>query len=573
MNEGLSKRELGIVSVVFAAGFFWLGLFTEYAACIFSGLYALCFSLLVWKRKKISIYVNYESIALLILVCMYLITYFYGIDAGMSLIGFFRVTGILFFLGIVMQCTEENRKSLSMLIPAAGVVMTGVGAISYPITPLRDFFYVTRRLGGFFQYPNVYAIFCLIGMILLMTQNFAELDKKRRLWSRAAVLVLTAGILMSGSRTVFALLMLTIVVFILRYRNMRKLLLILVAAVFVAAFATVAITGSVQHAGRFLTTSLSSSTFLGRILYAKDGLRLIAEHPFGQGYLGYYYLEPEIQTAYYSVRFIHNDILQLILDVGIIPGVLVVAAFVKSIFSKRQPFCNRWILVVIMLHLLMDFDLEFLSMWYLVVLVSDMQYGKEIILDAKKKNVVRNALGLATMGMFVCANIYVGAAMMPRYAGNPELSSELLPFYTESNAEVLAAETSPDAAEKLANKILKQNKYVPEAYDVLATVAYAKGDYREMVENKKHSLNLQKYEMKAFDRYVQLLSQAIAQASQQGNVGDAMYLVESVLEVEEILKATEAKTDPIAYETRDVPDFTLSEESQNYIRNVKEIMG
>ena len=43
--------------------------------------------------------------------------------------------------------------------------------------------------------------------------------------------------------------------------------------------------------GRFLTTSLHSSTLLGRLLYAQDALPVILRHPFGLGYRSYTYMQ------------------------------------------------------------------------------------------------------------------------------------------------------------------------------------------------------------------------------------------------------------------------------------------
>lgn len=48
-------------------------------------------------------------------------------------------------------------------------------------------------------------------------------------------------------------------------------------------------TGNMQSIGRYLTISLSSSTFLGGLLYVKDAVIPILTNPLGLGYQGYGY--------------------------------------------------------------------------------------------------------------------------------------------------------------------------------------------------------------------------------------------------------------------------------------------
>ena len=61
---------------------------------------------------------------------------------------------------------------------------------------------VAGRLSGFFQYPNTYALFMLICLILVMWRfDYKKIDWLDIVYGVAAVF----GIIMSGSRTVFVL--------------------------------------------------------------------------------------------------------------------------------------------------------------------------------------------------------------------------------------------------------------------------------------------------------------------------------------------------------------------------------
>ena len=309
----MSKTEYRFFTLLFFLSFFAFGLFYEYIACIFGGILGAFLVYLSMKKKHMRFYVNMESLSINIIVIMYLVTCIYGVDAGMGYIGFSKNVTIFFFLCIAMQLNKEQREEMLEKIPVIGFIMTVIGLISYGIEPLHRFLFIADRMGGLFQYPNVFGVFCLVGVILLLDRK--RTGKERNIQG-VQLIFLMLGIFLSGSRSVFLLMLGVCVVLTVRRKDMRKPLLTILVLMLTGIY--VGITGNVQNIGRFLTTSLQSSTFLGRILYAKDGVRLLLQHPFGLGYLGYYFIEPSIQRGVYSVRYIHNDFLQMALDIGIL---------------------------------------------------------------------------------------------------------------------------------------------------------------------------------------------------------------------------------------------------------------
>lgn len=99
--------------------------------------------------------------------------------------------------------------------------------------------------------------------------------KKIYEWFFAAVILF--GILYSGSRTVFIIMLIAVPAAVIVSKN-KKLIITS------CALLTVGILGAVIYAfatdnfagiGRFLTLSLKESTFLGRLLYYKDALPII----------------------------------------------------------------------------------------------------------------------------------------------------------------------------------------------------------------------------------------------------------------------------------------------------------
>jgi hypothetical protein len=139
--------------------------------------------------------------------------------------------------------------------------------------------------------------------------------------------------------------------------------------------------------------------------------------------------------------------------------------------------------------------------------------------------------------------------------------------------ELLIQETDDSRAEKLAEKILKQNIYVAEAYDVLAIKAYQKNDYIKMAEYKEESLKLQKYNTKSYERSLILFGGAIEKANANQNSKTVKKLLKDVLDLDKQRNRVRETTDRLAYEIRDVPDLTFSEEAEDYIVQVKQLLG
>ncbi len=264
----MDKKEFNVFRCIFFSSFFAFGLFYELIACIFCGLYGGFWAYMSIERKRMAFYCNAESLIISILVVMYAITSFYGVDGGMGMIGFFKTANVFFFLCCAMQLSENQRQQLLSQVPKIGCIMVAMGGLAYIIRPLYGFFYTAGRLGGCFQYANVFALFCLMGLLLAASH---ETGTRREQWGCILqVLFLVVGILLSGSRTVALFMILFSLLFAMKQKNFRRVFLPLIAVALAGAGIYAAMTGNMQNVGRFLTASLQSSTFLGRLLYAKD---------------------------------------------------------------------------------------------------------------------------------------------------------------------------------------------------------------------------------------------------------------------------------------------------------------
>ena len=329
----------------------------------------------------------------------------------------------------------------------------------------------------------------------------------------------------------------------------------------------VVLTGDVGKVGRIYSSFVSSSA-LRRVLYLKDGLGLLSEHPFGLGYLGYYLIQPSVQTGVYSARFVHSDCLQTALDAGVLPCAAFMAVLVRSFLSKRTGFYRKLLIAAVGLHCAVDFDLEFTVMLFVLALNLDLYYGKEITVS-RGKNIVfcKAAILCLSLGMLYC-----GTAMSFYSMGNPETAARLLPIYSEAKAVVLQNDEDMEQARELAEDLAVHSPYIAAAHDILALAAYEDGDYRKMAEEKEKSVDLQRYNIEAYNRYVILLSRGIEAASAQGDEETLIELLRYVAEVPDKIQKIRRETDPLAYRIKKKPDFELEDEVQGYIDQVVEIL-
>lgn len=535
---------------------FVFGLYYEFTACL-AGIFLSGYCLaVILKRRQLTARISAEGVAIVLIVFGYLFATFWAVDSGMAWTGFLKFFPLLPFWYLWTQLEAAQRRAMFTSIPLAGIVMT---LISYParwIEALNPYFFSADRLGGFFQYSNSFALFLLLGIIVLAFDSHP-------LWQRIlGMAALLFGILATGSRTVFFVLIAVVLLLCIGNKKIRWPLLGITGGLIVISVLVVVFTGNTQTVGRFLTTSLSSSTLVGRFLYYLDALPVIASHPFGLGYLGYFYMQPEFQTGVYVVRFIHNDYLQLFLDIGWIPAIGFVAALVKSFCSRKNDFFRRVLLLAIGAHIFLDFDLQFLSVFFVLLMALDCESGKE------KQFALKRAVQYVLVGITCAISavfLYFSYALFAAYRDDHEKATELYPQYTESQVALLAEAPTPKRAEILSDQILEQNPYVPLAYDAKALLSIMAGDCESMIAYKDRSIGVARYTTYEYVDYYNLLRRGLEEAEENGDSVQAEQCRSKLKELPVIMQAVEDSSSSLAWKINDKPNVTLPEEALAYI--------
>ena len=469
----------------------------------------------------------------------------WGTDRGMAPAGAVQFLPLPLFVLLLEQYSCEQRMTLLRKMPYAASVMVLLSLLLSRIPALQGWFLVAGRQSGFFQYPNTYALYLLLSLILVL------FGQPLRFGQIPCFVILLSGIILSGSRTVFVLLLGVLLIHLLREKSKRAFLTVLlpVGLLVLSAFLIPALTGEHGVITRYLTISLSSSEFLGRLLYARDALPVILKHPLGLGYTGYRWLQGSFQTGVYSVQHVHNEFLQLLLDAGWIPAGLFTVALFRSFRSEEGGLCRRLFLAVLILHCLLDFDTQFVSIGMLLFLAMD-------TVPAAAHRIQRPPVLAAAFSALVLFSLWVGSASFLQYLGRSSVSAKMDPVYTAALIDLLPS-ASEEQADRLADRILTLNPAVASAYDVKARSAFHAGRWEDMITCKKKAVSLCPYHLPAYLEFSEMLRLSYERCLQQGDREAAAQCLRALHELPAALASVKARTSPLGWRIHDQPNLEL----------------
>lgn len=635
--KNYEKSDITVLKAVFLILPFIYGLFYEWCSCIVGIIFGIY--LLVNKKDKISEKkeesgkIHWNFILMTVFVLLYLIVCFYAVDYGMAFLGFIKFLPLILFVMISLHLKYNERRELLYTIPWSASVMTILSICAYP-TCLRKYFFKAGRLGGFFQYSNTFALYVLVGIIILLSddslddfksendglrdgkrnfvrhgrKNDSDMGKNNTNIIKKAILtvIMGVGIMITGSRSVFVFSIVILLVFLLvRLVEIRKVpgekistnevsgkkgqtisrdfLLIIVGVIMIIAIGAVfaIISGNTYTVKRYLSITVNSSTFLGRLLYYKDALHMIGKHPMGLGYLGYRYLSTSEQTGVYYIRYVHNEWLQTGLDIGIIGMIISVVLVIKNLLSKNNSILQKVILAVITTHSLFDFDLQYLYIDLILILCMDWQEKpaagqKDKAFNRKDthksyKN-YKKIIGWSGCIIAMILFVYMGTGIILERFGKHKAAVSVYEYYTEAKVNEMLSLHDMDRQWKMAEEIIRQNEYCSDAYYVSAICAVNNKDYELMQKRQLRLIQLEKYNIEHYEQYIKMLSYALdyyVNVSDDEKVDEyAGYVVSIPDMIEDVLK----HTSDLAYKIHDKPKLELDEAYVEYISAIEEYL-
>ena len=548
------------VTWVLALAFVSCSLFYELLSALCSVGLLVLIILRVKKGKGLKLYLNPLSISVAIIFLFYLLSVLWAADIGMSPFGVVKFLPLPLFVILLMQRKDrEKSKTEFDLLPPLAALVTVVSSVLGQIPVLKPYFLVNGRLAGFFGYPNTFALVLLCALIYtFLKDKITKLDL-------VCCSIFGFGIYYSGSRTVFILLVISVLLIVFKRATTKKAKLLFIFGIFGVVILTAIVTsafGFTDSFGRFLTTSVFSSTFLGRFLYFYDAIPVILKNPFGLGYLGYYGIEQSIQSGLYSVRFIHNDFLQLLLDIGWLPTLLFIFAVARRFFQKGVDFKTRMLIFVITAHSLFDFNLQFVFVFMLYLAVLNKNEGKEI-------NIKKSAIILIPATVFVIISIYLSVAQGFYYAGDYETADEIYPNFTEAKIKRLTIVEDADEMCILSNEILDLNQSNSLAYSAKANYFFAKGDVVSSLEQMNSAIKNAPFAYSEYEKTVYILQTAIQMYESAGDLNSAEYCKTELIALNDRLEGLKNKVSFLGSRIADQPTTEFSKEIKEYIEGLK----
>ena len=553
----LSKiKELSFAQVVLYASLWCVGIFHEYLSCLLSVALLIWLGLHLRQTRRLTVSVTLTAVAVAVLMLGYALSPLWAVDGGEAVFGFYKFLPIPLYLLVLMQQPDGRERAITGLpymLTATTVISVG---LMY-IPGLETYFAVAGRLSGPLQYPNTFAALLLVAELLLLTKD------KWRWWDFGCIAVLLFGILYTGSRTVLIVAAASNVAALLINRN-KRIRWIAAGGLALGVLAVVgycAITSSFDVIGRYLNITLNSSTFVGRLLYAYDALPVILRHPFGLGYMGYFFMQQSIQTGVYGILYIHNDFLQFLLDVGWIPCLALVAAIVRSVCSKTLPLRYKLVLLTMAAHSCFDFDLQYVAVF---MVFTDTDAFKQYELKVNK------ATRVTAVTVLTVLCLYFGTVKALYRFQQYYAVEALYPSSTLSQIEIIKASENMDEIVALADEILERNEHVPVAYSVKAREAYSRGDFAKVIQYKKQTMDLAPFSTVECREYAEMLMVGIELYEKAGDEKSARYCKQELVRVADRIATIDQRLSPLGKKIEEQPGQYLSKTIKDYVAELKE---
>jgi hypothetical protein len=309
--------------------------------------------------------------------------------------------------------SKEEKDKLLFGSFLAITILSGIGVFSYLLklqgTQLSATIDGVYRMQSVIGYANTTAVFCGVGAILSFYYREKSADYKF-LYTISLVINLS-GLLATKSRFGIVCFIISIIIALsIKFKKIKILTIVgLVLGFIMVVFLYK--TGNIRL--------IMGSTVVSRLIYYYDAIGLFSKNIFGVGVYGWENKQYLVQTANYSVKFVHNGFLQIALDGGVLAliGLVYIIFFgFYNTYKMYQVTRNEiylyliCILSFIVLHSLVDLDFTYAGILFLLGLVIsfNIDSGKRILLN--KYFVISLSLILIFVGyssMFVIPNEYV----------------------------------------------------------------------------------------------------------------------------------------------------------------------
>lgn len=520
MNE--TKMHYWLSGIILLS-LLWKGLYFYHMAYVVGVILVATLLGYVIKYKGLYIEKSFNHLLLLIGVGLYFVTILYAVDSGMAFMGALKISILyLFYLLISQKEALTGKKYYKDTVVIGSVFMAILGVLAFFIPSLGEYLIQQNRLGSLFQYPNTYGVLMIIAIIFVIAKEKINLGY----W--IGLVFMWMGLFLTFSRSVFIIGIGAMVVCLIYERKKPHRILWPLLLGMLLGYLVMELSQIGHMIERIETTSPSASEWLTRLLYYQDSIKIMKDYPLGTGHLGFFYLQRIYQTgATYYVKYVHSQLIQIMLDIGVIGALLLGLYFLNNILSKRLTVYEKLSLFILFGHGAMDFDWEFIGL--LMVLV--------IIVGIDREKIHRYNLSLRwgySLGIILMvAYVYMGLSALCEYIGEEEWARKLYPYYTEAQATLARAylDSKPERAYELATIIIDHNPYHLTGYRVIRDVAYSEGRLGEALEAAKKVVDLNPLSMIQLEIYSDMLIASIEEDLAGDRIEEAHHKIRDLLEI------------------------------------------
>lgn len=554
MSNKVKKKKIDYIDILLFVAPFITGLISIWSLALFSVLCICGILYKVVKEKEIVFPTGKNVVFIVIYLLSFLIVELYAVDKGMNILAFFKNISILLFILLYAQFENSDK---SILDRFKVIQISACATVIYCLMlmlVLESNVFLENRLQGTFYYANSYGLFLLIATVAMFC------NEKYSWKDYIMFFILFIGILLTNSRAIFILTLVGLIVTLFFNKQNFKLKIILIMS-FVLLFASIYAFSEIEK--RINTDMVTSSEFITRLLYYKDALKMIKENPFGYGYEGWYYKQAEIQTGVYDTKYVHNSFLQILLDVGIVPTVLLSIMLGMTFFGKRQTYFSRIIMALIFIHSMIDIDFEYIYFILILVLFIEFKY--------RKFRMDKSYYFILTILQVLCIWYFMIFVSDACYASKDyEGAIKIIPFHTEAMQEMLYSTNKQELQLKYANEVLIYNKNVSGAYEAIKNDLVSKEKYMDAIEVEEKRLSLNKYTMYNYLLYADLLSNALKYYDEEKDNVNQKIILEKIADIELKIINVLKDTNPLCYKTIHIPNLEIPIELQEFIEKAKE---
>ncbi len=281
--------------------------------------------------------------------------------------------------------------------------------------------------------------------------------------------------------------------------------------------------------------------------------------------MGYYFAQGSFQTGLYSNTFVHNELLQIMIDIGWIPGIAVAVCVVKAIISKNITPFKKLIIAAIFLHSMLDFDLQYLVIGFIALTC---MYEGENNIEVKTNSAVKTVVA-ALLAVICITGLYLGSSSLMYQLGKSDTAVKICKYNTMAQLDFLRYGDEVDELNGVADTVIKNNKHVSNAYSVKALCAYSEGDVEQTIEYKKKAIECNRYFQDEYTDFAGMLVSAAQLYAEQEDYDSAQYCLDELVELNNTIDEVNSSTDKLAYDLPDSPEISLPDEYKSFIEEAE----